>query len=173
MKLRNFPIPKIKHKYDSSVVRYMLAILKVWGSILGQGRCFLIIFYEFTPLTLVPILVLILDLILVRYLFPDPFLFPQGPQFPVYSQNSGILFPFYYLWDLDFELYFHLFLLLYLYLFYLDVIFLCLHHLQLTLNIQSLLIHPLHLALHKLIYMDLIYSSPCSDYYQCPDYLFS
>ena len=41
MKLRYFLIPTIEHKYDSSVVTYMLAIHKVRGSILGLGRCFL------------------------------------------------------------------------------------------------------------------------------------
>ena len=40
IKLRYFLIPAIKHKYGISMVTHMLAILKVWGSILIWGRCF-------------------------------------------------------------------------------------------------------------------------------------
>ena len=117
-------------------------------------------------LTLIPILVLILVLILVCYLFHDPFLFPQGPQFPANFQNSGSLLPFDYFRDLDFELDFRYLVLPHLlYLFYLGVVFLYDILPQSVLNVQSFLVGPLHLALHKLIYMGLIYSSPSSDYY--------
>ena len=36
-KLRYFPMPSSYHIYDSSVEKHVLAIQKVWGSILRQG----------------------------------------------------------------------------------------------------------------------------------------
>ena len=108
-------------------------------------------------LTLVPIP----DLILVHYLFCDPLLLLQGPQFPAHSQNSGYPVPFYCLQDLESELYCVLFVFRYFYL-YLDVRFICLYHLQLVLYIHNLMVL-FHLALQKLTYMDLIYLSLRSD----------
>ena len=101
--------------------------------------------------------------------FAIPFYFfrvPVSCSFP----DFWLFCPF-QLQDLESELNCLLFVLRYFYL-YLDVIFLYLHHLQLTLDIRNYLVHLLHLAHHKFIYMGLIYPFLRSDYLQCLDHLF-
>ena len=42
MNLKYFSMPLTKHRFDSLVEKHLLAVQKVWGSILRQGRIFFV-----------------------------------------------------------------------------------------------------------------------------------